>query len=97
MTTCLGKSCSFGLPRVPLVNCCHFMYIAILPFGFEGRMWDLTVSVPGPCLSFYFEYVLFYQFCAEITAFFDQEKFGTAPHYDVETFGRNLRQNVKMT
>ena len=48
MTTCLGKSCSFGLPRVPFVNCCQFMYF---PFGFEGRMWD--VSVPDDCLSFY--------------------------------------------
>ena len=24
------------------------------PFGFEGRMWDLIVSVPDCCLSFYF-------------------------------------------
>ena len=24
------------------------------PFGFEGRMWDLVVSVPDHCLSFYF-------------------------------------------
>ena len=23
MTNCLGKSCSFGLPRVPFVNCCQ--------------------------------------------------------------------------
>ena len=23
------------------------------PFGFEGRMWDLTVSIPDHCLSFY--------------------------------------------
>ena len=23
------------------------------PFGFEGRMWDLIVSVPAHCLSFY--------------------------------------------
>ena len=29
MTTCLEKSCSFGLPRVPFVNCCQFMYIVI--------------------------------------------------------------------
>ena len=29
MTTCPGKSCSFGLPRVPFVNCCQFMYFAI--------------------------------------------------------------------
>ena len=26
------------------------------PFGFEGRMWDLLVSVPDHCLSFYFDY-----------------------------------------
>ena len=24
------------------------------PFDFEGRMWDLIVSVPDHCLSFYF-------------------------------------------
>ena len=24
------------------------------PFGFEGRLWDLSVSVPDHCLSFYF-------------------------------------------
>ena len=24
------------------------------PFGFEGRVWDLIVSVPDHCLSFYF-------------------------------------------
>ena len=43
MTTCLGKSCSFDLPRVPFVNCCQFVYMCI---GFEGRMWDPIVSVP---------------------------------------------------
>ena len=56
MTTCMGKSCSFGLPRVPFVNCCQFMYlVTYFPFGFEGRMWDLIVSVPDHCLSFYFK------------------------------------------
>ena len=54
MTTYLGKSCSFGLPRVPFVNCGQFMYLVISRFGFEGRMWDLIVSVPDHCLSFYF-------------------------------------------
>ena len=54
MTTYLGKSCSFGLPRVPFVNCRQFMYLDISPFGFEGRIWDLIVSVPDHCLSFYF-------------------------------------------
>ena len=54
MTTYLGKSCSFCLPRVPFVNCRQFMYLAISLFGFEGRIWDLIVSVPDHCLSFYF-------------------------------------------
>ena len=48
MITYLGKSCSFGkLPSIYV-----FSYF---PFGFEGRMWDLIVSVPDHCLSFYFE------------------------------------------
>ena len=46
MTTCLGKSCSFGLPRVPFVNCCQFMYL-LFPFWFGGQDVDY-------CLSFYF-------------------------------------------
>ena len=29
MATCLGKSWSFGLPRVPFVNCCQFMYLVV--------------------------------------------------------------------
>ena len=53
MTTCLGKSCSFGLLRVPckLLSIYVFSYF---PFGFEGRIWDLVVSVPDHCLSSYF-------------------------------------------
>ena len=27
---------------------------ASLPFGFEGRMWDLIVIAPDHCLYFYF-------------------------------------------
>ena len=54
MTTYFGKSCSFCLPRVPFVNCRQFMYLVISLFGFEGRIWDLIVSVPDHCLSFYF-------------------------------------------
>ena len=54
MTTYLGKSCSFCLPRVPFVNCRQFMYLVISLLIFEGRIWDLIVSVPDHCLSFYF-------------------------------------------
>ena len=35
-----------------LVSIYVFSYF---PFGFEGRIWDLIVSVPDHCLSFYFE------------------------------------------
>ena len=56
MTTYLGKSCSFCLPRVPFVNCRQFMYLVISLFGFEGWIWDLIVSVPDHGLSFYFGY-----------------------------------------
>ena len=31
-----------------------FYVFSYFPFGFEGRMWDLIVSVPDHCLSFYF-------------------------------------------
>ena len=54
MTTYLGKSCSFGLLRVPFHKLPSIYVFSYFPFGFEGRMWDLIVSVPDHCLSFYF-------------------------------------------
>ena len=54
MTTYLGKSCSFGLPGVPFVLPSIYVF-SYYPFGFEGRMRNLIVSVPDHCLSFYFE------------------------------------------
>ena len=33
------------------------------PFGFEGRIWDLIVSVPDHCLSFYFAKMIFFLVC----------------------------------
>ena len=35
------------------------MYLVISLMAFEGRMWDLIVSVPDHCLSFYFTKYLF--------------------------------------
>ena len=44
MTTYLGKSCSFCLPRVPFVNCRQFMYLVIsllvLRAGYDYRVTD---------------------------------------------------------
>ena len=57
MTTYLGKSCSFGLPRVPFVMPSIYVF-SYFPFGFEGRIWDLIVLVPDHCLSFYLEIII---------------------------------------
>ena len=58
MTTCLGKSCSFGLPRVPFVDCLLSVYVfSYFHLCFEGRMWDLIVSVPDHFLSFLLYYL----------------------------------------
>ena len=54
MTTSLGKSCSFGLPRVPFVNSCQFMY-CYFTFGFGGRIWDMIVSFPDIAYLFTFQ------------------------------------------
>ena len=43
----LSVSCAFR----KLLSIYVFSYF---PFGFEGRMWDLIVSFPDHCLSFYF-------------------------------------------
>ena len=65
MTTCLGKRCSFGLPRVPFVNCFQFMYfflfvsllvlrarsgICLYQFMSIAYLFTLIVSVPDHCL-----------------------------------------------
>ena len=46
MTTCSGKSCSFG----QLSFVC-----SVFPFAFEGGMLDLNELDPEHCLSIYFE------------------------------------------
>ena len=38
------RECLFKLLSIYVFSC--------FPFGFEGRMWDLIVSVPDHCLSF---------------------------------------------
>ena len=35
-------------------NLLSFYVFRSFPFGFEGKIWDLIVSVPDHCLSFYF-------------------------------------------
>ena len=45
MTTCLGKSCSFGVLCVSFVNVYQFLCVSFFPFGFEGGMWDVIVVI----------------------------------------------------
>ena len=52
MTTCLGKSCSFGFTARVFRQLLSIYVFSYFPFGFEGRIWDLIVSVPDHCLSF---------------------------------------------
>ena len=43
--------------RFTLCVFCERLSISVshsFPFGFEGGMWDLIVSIPGHCLSIYF-------------------------------------------
>ena len=65
MTTCLGKSYSFSLPTSAFLKLLSIYVFSYFPFGFEGRMWDLTVSVPDHCLSFYFSHDMAYILVSE--------------------------------
>ena len=48
----------------------HFeLVFSYFPLGFEGRIWDLIVSAPGHCLSFYFPV-----FTNRITIYTDRQK-----------------------
>ena len=53
MTTYLGEL--FILFAASAFRKLSSIYVfSYFPFGFEGRIWDLIVSVPDHCLSFYF-------------------------------------------
>ena len=59
-TTCVFFFFFFSLPSIRFTASAFrklpSMYVfSYFPFGFEGRIWDLIVSVPDHCLSFYFQ------------------------------------------
>ena len=54
MTTCLGKSRSFGLLCVSFVNVYYILCVCFFPVGIEGGMWFVIVLIPDHCLSIYF-------------------------------------------
>ena len=53
MTTS-GKELFIGLTPRAFRKLLSIYVFSCFPFGFEGRMWNLIVSVPDYCLSFYF-------------------------------------------
>ena len=59
-----GYWSNFGKELFILFAACAFRKLSSIyvfsyfPFGFEGRIWDLIVSVPDHCLSFYFDTIV---------------------------------------
>ena len=53
MTTCLEKSCSYGLLLVSFVNVYQVVCMLLFSFGFVGVMWDLIVLVLNRSLSIF--------------------------------------------
>ena len=54
MTTCLRKKELFIRFTARAFRTLLSVYVfSYFPFGFEGRMWALIVSVSDHCLSFY--------------------------------------------
>ena len=84
-------SASQGLPSVAeqLPKWHNFQFAPKNHYGFF-----FLQNLPSTT-AFRLEYVLFYQFYAKITTFFNQEKFSTAPllYVNVETFGGNWNEN----
>ena len=54
MTTYLGKELLILFTASAFRKLPSIYVFSYFPFGFEGRIWDLIVSVPDHCLSFYF-------------------------------------------
>ena len=54
MTTYLGKELFILFAASAFRKLSSVYVFSYFPFGFEGRIWDLIVSVPDHCLSFYF-------------------------------------------
>ena len=54
MTIYLGKKLFILFAASAFRKLSSIYVFSYFPFGFEGRIWDLIVSVPDHCLSFYF-------------------------------------------
>ena len=61
MTTYFGKELFILFAASAFRKLSSVYVFSYFPLGFEGRIWDLIVSVPDHCLSFYFEKQVFSQ------------------------------------
>ena len=52
MATCLEKELFIRFNARAFRKMLSIYVFSYFPFGFEGRIWDLIVSVPDHCLSF---------------------------------------------
>ena len=50
----IGESMGFRFTASAFRKLPSIYVFSYFPFGFEGRIWDLILSVPDHCLSFYF-------------------------------------------
>ena len=55
MTTLSGKELFIRFTASAFRKLLSIYVFSYFPFGFEDRMWDLIVTVPDHCLSFYFK------------------------------------------
>ena len=55
MTTYFGKELFIRFTASAFGKLPSIYVFSYFPFGFEGRMWDLIVSVPDHCLTFYYD------------------------------------------
>ena len=58
-----GKELSIRFTASAFRELMSIYVFSCFPFGFEGRMRDLIVSVPDNCLSFYFFTFYFFVHC----------------------------------
>ena len=81
MTTCLGKSSSFGLSRARALRKQMSVYVFnYFPFGFEGRIWDLIISVP----EFIAHLFTLHPSCLEPLGLMKEDVRCSVPHRQVE-------------
>ena len=68
------------------------------PFAPKNRYGFFFLHTIPLTIAFRLEYVLFYQFYAKVTIFFDEEKFGTAPllYVDDKRLAENDIKTSKM-